>query len=215
MKKQVLVVGGGGHSKSIIDSLINQEEIEIIGILDKFERLGENVLGIPIIGTDEDLENYYKQGIRHIVLGIGSVGIPVARYNLYKKIKALGYSFPTIIDRTAIVSRYVTLGEGVYIGKGVILNAGVIVGSHSIINTGSTIEHDCMIEEFVHIAPKVTVCGGVKIEGMTHIGAGSTILQQLAIGSHTIVGAGSVVTHVISSGVKAYGNPCREVNESE
>lgn len=211
MRKEILLIGGGGHAKSIIDTVSTKSEIEIIGILDKAERVGEYINDIPIIGTDDDLELYYKKGIRHIVLSIGSIGVPQVRYKLCQKIKAMGYAFPNIVDDTAILSEHTILGEGVYIGKGVILNMGTSIGDHCIINTGSIIEHDCKIHEFVHIASGATLCGSVEVHKMTHIGAGATIIQNKKIGSYSVIGGGSVVVTDIAKNMKAYGNPCKEV----
>lgn len=211
MKKEVLLVGAGGHAKSIIDTLRAKSEIKIIGILDKAERVGEYIEDIPIIGIDDDLELYYKKGIRHIVLSIGSVWIPQVRYRLCQKIKAMGYSFPNIVDDTAVLSDRTILGEGVYIGKGAIINTGTSIGDHCVINTGSIVEHDCKIHEFVHIAPGATLCGSVEVHKMTHIGAGATIIQNKKIGSYSVIGSGSVVVTDIAGHMKAYGNPCKEV----
>ena len=211
MKKEVLIIGGGGHARSVIDSLRAKDNINILGILDKVDRVGENVEGIPIIGTDDELGKYYKKGVKYIVMGIGSVGIPKVKLRLYEQIKNIGYELLNVIDDTAVVSYNASIGEGAYIGKGVIINTGVQVGKCCIINTGSIIEHDCKIEDFVHVAPGVTLCGEVKIGKMTHVGAGTTIMQQKRIGAASIIGLGSVVVTDISESKKAYGNPCREV----
>ncbi len=212
MKKHILLIGGGGHAKGIIDSLRDSQEFKVLGILDVKERKGEQINGIEIIGCDEELPYYYSQGIKYVFVAMGSVGSPVKRMNLYHQAKRLGYIIPNIIDSTAIISTDVRMEEGNYVGKGAIINVGTQIKSNCIINTGAIIDHDCTICDFVHIAPGATLCGGVTVGKATHIGANTTIIQYKQIGSNSLVGAGSVVVTDIGSNVKAYGNPCREVS---
>lgn len=215
MAEGILLIGGGGHAKSIIDSLRTNKEMQIVGILDRKEKIGEVINGIKIIGTDQDLTDYYHQGIKYAFISIGSIGVPKQRKKVYEQIKKIGYSCPNIIDHTAILSSKVRLGEGNYIGKGAIINAEAVVGSHCIINTGCIVEHDCRIENFVHLATGSILCGGVQIGEGAHVGAHSTIIQYKKIGSNSLIGAGSVVVSDINEHTKAYGNPCREVGRVE
>ena len=213
MKQPILLIGGGGHAKSIIDTLLTSRQFEIIGILDNREKIGEKVSGIEIIDTDEKLKFYFDQGIKNAFVCVGSVGIPALRSKLYKQVEANGFILPNVIDSTAIVAKNVKLGSGNFIGKGAILNADCTVGNGCIINTRSIIEHDCCIGDFVHIAPGCTLCGEVKIGSYTHVGAGSVVIEQKQIGCGTIIGAGSTVVMNIDNEVKAYGNPCRTVEK--
>jgi len=215
MKHNIILIGGGGHAKSIIDSLRLYDDIKIIGILDTKDKRGQFVDGIEIIGSDEDLAYYYARGVTQALISIGSIGSPQIRVKVYEMIKKIGFSLPNVIDPSAVLSNNIILGEGNYIGKGVILNTGVKIGNNCIINTGCIIEHGCIINDFAHIAPGSTLCGEVKIGQMTHIGAGSVIIQSKKIGKESIIGAGSIVVSDISAYAKAYGNPCREVSKVE
>lgn len=209
--KDILLIGGGGHCKSVIDTLKTLNKFNIIGILDVKEKVGRHIDNVKIIGTDERLKDYYSKGIRHAFITLGSIGNPQLRIKLYKNAKKLGYEFPIIIDKTAIVSDNSPIEEGTFIGKGTIINANTNIGKNCIINSGAIIEHDCKIKNFVHIAPGSVLSGGVVIGDNTHIGTNSTIIQNIKIGQNSIIGAGSVVVKNIKSNVKAYGNPCREV----
>ena len=208
MEKMVLV-GGGGHCKSIIESINNLKQFEIVGVVDKnpSECIG---LGIDIIGSDEDLNSLYKSGIKNAFIGVGSIGNANIRIKLYNMLKNLGYSFPIIIDKTAIVSCNAIIEEGVFIGKGAIINTNAIIKKHCIINSGAIVEHDCKINKFVHLAPGATLSGGVSIGERTHIGTNSTIIQNINIGKDVLVGAGAVIVEDIKDGIKVYGNPGRK-----
>jgi len=209
MEKMILV-GGGGHCKSIIDSINGLKKFEIVGIVDKKHKQGIG-LGIDIIGSDEDLNSLYRSGIKNAFIGVGSIGNPNIRIELYNLLKNLGYGFPTIIDKTAIVSSRAIIEDGVFIGKGAIINVNAVIEKQCIINSGAIVEHDCKINEFVHLAPGVTLSGGIYIGKRTHIGTNSTIIQNINVGNDVIVGAGSVIIKNIKDGAKVYGNPGREV----
>ncbi len=213
MNKKILLIGGGGHAKVVLDSLLSQNQYLEIGIIDKNENIGKRILGIEIIGTDEDLTTLYSKGYNYAFVTVGSIGNPQLRIKLQKLIKEIGFIIPNIIDQTAMVSRDVFLEEGIYIGKGAIINSGTIIKKGAIINTRAIIEHDCVIGEFVHIAPGSVISGEVVIGDNTHIGANSVIKQQVIIGNNTLIGIGSVVVKNLKNNIIAYGNPCREVRE--
>lgn len=211
MNKKLLLIGGGGHCKVILDSLLLDNPYDEVGVIDIAENVGKYILDIPILGSDDDLEELYRNGYHYAFLSLGSIGNPELRIKLYSTLERIGFTMPCIIDPTAIVSKYSELDHGIYIGKQAVVNPGVVLGKGVIINTSSIIEHDCIIEEFVHISPGSILCGGVSVGKNTHIGAGSMIKQQVKVGSNCVIGIGSVVLQNIKDAVMAYGNPCREV----
>lgn len=213
--KDILLIGGGGHCKSVIDTIKLMKIYNIVGILDLQEKVGKVIGNTEIINTDDSLEYYYNKGVEYAFISLGSIGDVSLRRKLYLKAHNIGYKFPNIVDNTSIVSERAKIGNGNFIGKGAIINSDVVIGSNCIINTGSIVEHDCIIENFCHIAPGVTMSGNVSVGENTHIGTGTTIIQNIKIGKNSIIGAGSVVIKDMQSNKKAYGNPCREVGDYE
>lgn len=209
--KDSILIGGGGHCRSILDSIKDNEEFNIVGILDSYKPIGEIVNGVEIIGRIEDAENLYKKGIRNVFIAIGSLGETNLRESLYDKLKKIGFEFPIFIDKSTVISSNTTIGEGTFIGKGVIINTDTEIGKNCIINSGTVIEHDCKIGDFVHLAPNSTLSGGVIVGDRSHIGTNTTIIQYRNIGKDTLIGAGSVVVKNIGDNKKAYGVPCKEV----
>lgn len=215
MKKTMLLIGGGGHAKSIIDSAKSNGDFTIVGILDNHLEVGECVDSIPIIGKDSDAEQYYNEGIKYAFMGIGSIGNPKVRIAIYHRLSRLGYQFPNVIDASAVLAKNIHLGDGNYIGKGAIIGSEAKIGHNCIINTGAIVEHECEVCDFVHVASGATLCGQVKIGSLTHIGANATVIQNITVGAHCLIGAGSVVLKSIVDNTKAYGNPCKEVSRFE
>lgn len=210
MKRKIVLVGVGGHCGVILDLLLSRKEYEISGIIDLKERLGDNIFGIPVIGTDADLPRVFRSGVKYCFISVGSIGNPALRIKLYGLAKKTGFILPNLISSNALISSRISLGEGNYIAPGVIINAGVQIGSNCIINTGAIVEHDCRIGDFVHLSPGSVLSGKVSIGDYSHIGAGSVVIQNVKIAEKAVIGAGSVVTRNIPKDVVAYGNPCKE-----
>jgi len=211
MNKKILLVGGGGHCKSVIDSLLELDQFSEIGIIDKKENKEIRILGVSVIGFDDDLPRFFSESYHYAFVTLGSIGDPSLRINLFRLLEEIGFKIPNIVDASAIVSDDVNMETGIYIGKNVVVNAGTSLCKGSIINTSATIEHDCAIGAFSHIAPGAVLCGEVIIGGNSHIGANTVIKQQIKIGANTIIGVGSVVLQNIDDDMIAYGNPCKEI----
>ncbi len=216
MENKLLLIGGGGHCHSVIDSVLTAGIYTEIGVVakdqDNYNELEEDaLLASFLIGTDRDLPYLFEDGWNSAFITLGSVGNTSARRVLYSIIHNIGFELPTIVDSAAVLSSSAVIEKGVFIGKRAVVNAGSKVGNCAIINTGAIIEHDCIVGDFAHISPGTTLCGQVSIGKDSHIGAGSVVRQCINIGSSSMVGAGSVVVKDIPDSVKAYGNPCRVV----
>lgn len=211
--EDILLIGGGGHCKSVIDCIHSAGKYRIAAILDSKENKGKNICGYPISHTDDDLEDLHKIGINNAFITVGTTGKFQLRKHLYQKAKAFGFEFPVICDQSAIVSKNAIIEEGVFIGKNSVINTDAIINRMAIINTGAIIEHDCLIDEFAFISIGVKISGNVKIGYETFIGAGATIVQGISIAEHCLIGAGSVVVKNIEAHSKAFGVPCREMSK--
>lgn len=190
--EQILVLGHGGHARSLIDILERENKYQIAGYVIN-DNMIDGCMDYPVIGTDEDLEYLYRNGIRNAFLGIGYLGKSDLRERLYVKLKNIGFHMPIVCDPSAIVSKHIKIEEGSFIGKGAIINSGVTIGKMCIINSGAIVEHDCQIGEFSHISVGSVLCGGVHIGRASFVGANSTIIQEKTIGKNSIIGAGTLI----------------------
>lgn len=192
MKKLVLI-GGGGHCKSVIDTVKVLKLYDEVVITDPRFPASKEILGIKIAGNDDVLTGLKRAGFHEAFITVGSIKSTKLRQALYDKAHALGFVFPNIIDPSACISQSVRMEDGIFIGKGVIVNADVAIGKMAIINTGAIIEHECTIGKYSHIAVGAVLCGSVSIGNYSLVGASATIIQGISIGNHSIIGAGSTV----------------------
>ena len=211
MKRKLLLIGGGGHCKSILDALYRCDDYEEIGIVERDSHAGSKILETYIVGTDDDLPDLFQKGYTDAFVSVGSVGDSSLRHKLYQKISDIGFHIPNIIDPTAGIGAGCHLEAGVFVGKRAIVNADTVIEKAGIINTGAVIEHDCRIGAFAHVAPGAVVCGNVSIGGDSHIGANATVIQGVRIGEGVTIGAGSVVVKSVPDFQKYCGVPARKM----
>lgn len=206
----VIILGAGGHARVLIDILL-KNKATIIGATDVNPKMsGVSQWGVPIIGDDSVLKDY-PPGSVQLINALGLAITTQNRRQLFEKYKEIGYSFASVMHPSAIVGREVVLGEGVQIMAGAVIQPGAHIGHNSIVNTKASVDHDCQIGNHVHLAPGVTLSGGVRIGNGTHVGTGATVIQNIEIGSSALVGAGAVIVRMVKDGAKVLGVPAREV----
>lgn len=205
--QSIVVIGGGGHAKVLISTLLLSSQ-KVIGFTEKKGNKVLHLMGIPCLGNDEVVCQYHPKKIL-LVNGLGSVGDVDQRYRIYKKFKELGYFFNNVIHSSSILAPSVSMQEGVQIMAGAIIQVDSQIGVNTVINTRASVDHDCVIGNHVHIGPGVTLSGSVQVGHYTHIGTGATVIQGVKIGEKCVVGAGAVVIKDIPDGAKVVGIPAR------
>ena len=187
-KTEIILIGAGGHAKSCIDVIEQQDKFKIAGLIGKKEELGRKVCGYTIFGIDNDLPDLFKK-YTNAHISIGQIETD-KRNNIYNQILNLGFSLPTIISPNAYVSDHADIGNGNIVMHGVIINAGVKIGNNCIINTKALIEHDVQIDDGCHISTNSILNGNVKIGTGTFIGSSACIKNNISIGKNCIIGMG-------------------------
>ncbi len=203
-QKNLILIGGGGHCKSVID-VAESVGYNILGVLDMLEEVGKSVLDYKVIGTDDDIPQYVDKA--EFIITVGFIKNPAIRVRIYNKVKEAGGKLATIVASTAHVSRYASLGEGTVVMHQAVVNAGAQVGANCIINTFCNIEHDAVIGDQCHISTGAMVNGDCKVGEKVFIGSQSVIANSITVEEDIIVGAGSVVRKSISEKGVYAGNP--------
>lgn len=203
-QKNLILVGGGGHCKSVID-VAESAGYNILGILDMPEDVGKPVLNYKVIGTDDEIPLYVNKA--EFVITVGFIKNPATRIKLYNKVKEAGGKFATVIASTARVSKYSTIGEGTVVMHQAFVNAGAHIGANCIINTFCNVEHDAQIGDQCHISTGTMVNGDCKVGDRCFIGSQSVVANGIEIGDDIIVGAASFVRQTIMKNGIYFGNP--------
>lgn len=199
----VIIIGGGGHTRVLID-VLETLNARIEGIVTQDEALlGGSVLGVPVLGLERDFSGDPGQAL--LVNGIGNrartgdSGLKV-RELAVERYRTLGFRFACVISPNAVVSKHMVVNEGVQILHGAVVQPVAHVGAHTIINSAAVVEHDCRIGTYCHIAPAAVLCGNVMVGNHTHVGANATVIQGLSLGERAVIAAGGRVARNVAPG---------------
>ena len=139
------------------------------------------------------LVGFGGHGIKNAAVCVGYLGKGCIRDKIFEKLKGIGFTLPVVKDPSAVVSSSARIGEGTFIGKRAVVNAGAQVGRMVIINSMALVEHECVLEDFSHIAVSAVLCGEVSVGRAAFVGANATVIQGMNIKPHQIVPAGAVI----------------------
>jgi len=189
----LVIYGGGGHAKSLIDLIRAEGKYQITGILDDSISAGTKILDVPVLGGGEQLAALRRRGIGKAVNAVGGIGSIQPRLAVYQKIKQAGIECVTVIHPRAYVESTADVAEGCQLFFNAYIGSEVRVGFGSIINTGAIISHDCVLGEYANISPGAILAGAVTIGERTLVGMGVTINLGVKIGAGSRIGNSAVI----------------------
>lgn len=190
MKEKIILIGGGGHCRSVIDVIEQEGRFTIAGIIEKSANESKTVYNYNVIGTDDELEKLSQQ-YKYAFITVGHVESNKVRVKLFYKLKALGFNIPTIISPLAYVSKYARVGEGSIIMHHALINVSASVGVNCIINSKALVEHDAIIEKNCHVSTGAIVNGGTILKANSFYGSNTTCKEMSQI--EGFIKAGRVV----------------------
>ena len=204
----IVIIGAGGHGKVLAAALL-RANIRVHGFLDADAALtGKSILGLPVLG-DDVLLNDPQNAHWRLVNGIGSIGRPARRRELFERLKERGFVFQTVVDPTSIIGPEVELCEGSQVLAGAVIQPGAYIGRNSIVNSRASIDHDVTLGAHVHVAPGAVLSGNVIVGDEVHIGTGAAVKQGVRIGSGAIIGVGAAVIADVAQDSMVAGVPAR------
>lgn len=198
----VHVIGAGGHAQVVI-ALAEAAGYRIAGVYDDRRQVGTYVLTHPIVGNLNDVPDNVNT---YSIIAIGDNTVRKSLSGRWKYVNWL-----TLIHPTAWVAPNVIVGEGSVIMAGAIVQPNVQLGRHVIINTLASVDHECVLADFVHVAPGCRLAGNVQLEQGVFGGIGSLYTPGVKVGCWSVIGAGATVIKSLPSGVTAVGVPAKIV----
>ncbi len=197
---QLLIYGGGGHGKSVLDMLRVLEGYEVAGFIDDSLQPGVMIMGVPVIGSGDDLAAFFEKGIHLAVNAVGGVGDMMSRVAVFQRLLASGFAFPTLIHPTAFVEASATLEAGVQVFPHAYVGSEAVVGFGCIVNTGAIVSHDCRLSRYVNIAPGVCLAGDVQVGRGTLVGMSVTVNLSVRVGEAVRIGNSAVIKADVPQG---------------
>lgn len=196
----ILVYGGGGHGKMIIELVRGVGEYQIAGIVDDGLPAGEQVLGVTVLGAGEILPVLKERGLRMAANAVGGIGNIPVRLNIFKKLSTAGFVLPTLIHNSAILEPSAELSPGAQVFANAYIGSLARLGFGVIVNTGAIVSHDCMLEDFAIISPGAMLAGEVNIGKGALVGMGVTVNVGVRVGPGARLGNGATVKDDVPEG---------------
>lgn len=204
LKKPVAIIGYSGHAYVIIDILLNAGRL-VTAYCDQAEKT-LNPYHLQYLGKESEVIKKLKKF--DFFACVGHNGI---REKIHMQMSAYLGNPINAIHPSAVISSSVKMGDGVMVAANATINPLAEIGRGVICNTSCTIDHECKIEDFVHVAPGAVLCGNVTIGRGTFVGANSVIRQGIIIGKNVTIGAGTVIVKDIPDNVTVVGNPQKQL----
>ncbi len=192
-KPYLLIFGGGGHAKSIMEMVKQISEYAIAGILDDKIPAGTMVLGIPVLGTRTLLPALTRRGVTLAANGVGGILDINVRVRIFELLAGAGFSFPVLVHPRAAVEPSAVIEEGVQVFANAYIGSEAKLHARCMVNTNAVISHDCVIGAYTHIAPGALLAGHVHVGERTLVGMGVTTAIGVKIGSGVRIGNGAIV----------------------
>ena len=203
-KTELLLIGAGGHAKSCIDVIEQEDKFQIVGLIGSLDEVGTHVLGYEVLGTDDVLPKLLNL-TQYALVAVGQIGVDDLRSTLFSKIINAGFKSPVAISPMAYVSPHAVIGKGSVVMHRATVNAGARIGDNCIINSHALIEHDVIVEDHCHIATSATINGGSIVGLSSFVGSGSTIRESITIGHSCSIGMGLSVRHDLPANSRFIG----------
>jgi sugar O-acyltransferase (sialic acid O-acetyltransferase NeuD family) len=191
--KPLVIYGGGGHGRSIIDIVRLLGKYEIVGIIDDELPPESEVMGVPVLGNADVLSSLRSKGVRAAINAVGGVGDVDTRIKIFDRLQEEGFECPAIIHPTATVETSARLSFGTQILPHAYVGTLAQTGFGVIINNGAIVSHDCQLGDYASLAPGAILAGEVRIGEAVQVGMGVTINLGLSLGERARVGNGAVV----------------------
>jgi sugar O-acyltransferase (sialic acid O-acetyltransferase NeuD family) len=211
--QDLVIVGAGGHGREVLqcarDMNAHAPQWNVLGFVDDAFVEPRAVGDVSLLGRVD-----YLAGRSCAV--VVAIGAPAVRCQVVLRLRALGVSnFATLIHPSVIFGARVVLGAGTTVAAGAILTTDIVIGEHVVVNTAAVVSHDCRVDNFSTLAPRVTLCGASRLGEGVEMGAAASVMPGLSIEPWAKVGAGACVTSAVRSNETVVGVPATCVRRRE
>ncbi len=200
-----MIIGASGHGKVVADIALKMNKWQHIEFLDRNAEISD-CLGYKVNLDTDDYTKFIEE--YEFIIAIGNNAV---RENIMNKLQTLGVNIATLIHPNAMLATDVNILEGTVIMAGVVINSSTKIGRGCIINTCSSLDHDTIIEDYVHVSPGVHIAGSVQVGKGSWIGIGSIISNNITVCDECIIGAGGIVLKDIIEAGTYVGVPVRRI----
>ncbi len=201
---RVIIYGGGGLSKMIIETVRVLGCYTIEGIIDDNMAKGTDVIGSPVLGGADVLPELYARGIRMAVNSVGGIGNYEVRLNVFHTLAEAGFVCPAIVHPTAHVDPSARLAAGVLVLAQSYVSGNARVGMGTLINNTVVVSHDNVLGSCVNLSPGATLAGDVIIDDYAQLGMNVNVNIGVHIGQCARIANGATIKADVPANKRVY-----------
>ena len=210
----MLLFGGGGHGKILIDLIRALPYYRLVGIIDDGMAAGSDVMGVPVVGGAETLEEWHKRGVQLAANGVGGIGNVDARVRVFERLARAGFSCPAIVHPSAVIERSAMLEAGVQVLAQAYVGGAARIGFGTALNVGAIVSHESVLGNVVNLSPGATLAGKVQVRDYAQIGMRATVNVGITVGERAILGNGCTVKQDVPPGTRVWAGSTWPVPKS-
>ena len=150
--KRIVIVGAGGHGKVVADVVRAGDAFEVAAFADELatQRDGDLYLGVRVLAGADALERARALGIGYALVAFGDCK---GRLGCCERLRANGFEIVSAIHPRAVVAPDVSIGAGTVVVAGAVIGCDARLGEAVIVNTSASVDHDCVLDDGVHVEP--------------------------------------------------------------
>lgn len=215
MTKSIVFWGATGHAR-VLRELVAREGYRLVALFDNDRGMRSPFDDVPLYHGKQGFAAWHAALREKDIACLSAIGGARGsdRIALQELMAGAGLKPIVAVHRTAFVADTAKLGSGSQVLAQAAICADARIGAACIVNTNASVDHECQLDDGVHIAPGATLAGCVVVGRFSLVGAGAAVLPRVRIGTNVIVGAGSVVTRDIPDNMVVYGAPARKIRSN-
>ena len=197
--KGLLIVGAGGHGRSVAEAVLAAGSYKVVGFVDDAASALQHVWALPVFGATADLTSYRE----YADVAIVAMGNNRLREELHGRLTVAGFELATVVHPKAVVSPRAVIGAGCAIMAGAIVGTEAQLGAGVIVNCGAVVDHDCRVDDFGHLGVNAAMAGGSVLGRGAWMQAGSVLGYGAVVDAGRVLGPGDAVNKSINrNGIK-------------
>jgi hypothetical protein len=178
MAQRWLILGAGGHGRSVADAIAPHGD-QVVGFLDDGQPVGTLVNGIPVLGALSlawELDRFFADSDQvlpdQVVVAIGNPGHRQAWQQVLEQVSApLG----VVIHSRASVSAAAQIASGSVVLAGAVVNANASLHAGVIVNSGAVVDHDATCAAYSQLGVNAAMAGGSRLGPLACLGPGEVL----------------------------------------
>lgn len=157
--ERLLIIGGGGHGRSVAEAATLSGQYEVVGFVDDSLKAGDLIFNLPVLGAINKLTVYSHLCDKVIV----AIGNNTLRESLTTQLFRDGFKLAVVIHPKAIVSPTALIALGCVVMAGAIVGTEAHLGVGVIVNCGAVIDHHAKVGDFGHLGVSACMAGGSRL----------------------------------------------------